>query len=71
MLKEVKVFTIVCDSCGKDVNEGSEFSGWDDESYTEEIRMDARWEKVDDNHYCTDCFEYDDNDELYIYKKDK
>jgi hypothetical protein len=69
MLKEVKIYTIVCDICGKDVNEGSGYSGWDDEGYNEDIRKDAGWEKVDDNHYCTDCFEYDDEDELQIINK--
>jgi hypothetical protein len=66
MVKEVKMFTIVCDGCGKDVNDGSEYAGWNEENYVEEIRAEADWEKVDDEHYCTDCFEYDDNDELII-----
>jgi hypothetical protein len=28
MIKEVKMFTMVCDSCGKDVNEDTEYSCW-------------------------------------------
>lgn len=66
MLKEVKMYTIVCDSCGCDVNADTEFSCWNDKNYVDDIRDDAGWEKVDDKHYCTDCFEYDDNDELII-----
>ena len=69
MLKELKMFTIVCDSCGCDVNEPSDYAGWNDESYVEEIRLEASWEKVDDKHYCNDCYEYDDNDELIIKSK--
>ena len=69
MVKEVKMFTIVCDSCGKDVNDDTDYSCWNDEGYNEEIRQYAGWEKVDDEHYCTDCFEYDDNDELIIKNK--
>jgi hypothetical protein len=66
MLKEVKMFTIVCDNCDKDVNYESEYSGWSEESYVEEIRQEAGWVKYDDEHYCPDCFEYDDEDELVI-----
>lgn len=66
MIKEVKMYTITCDNCGKDVNEGSEFSCWNDTSYVEDIRMEARWEKVEKKHYCVDCHYYDDNDELII-----
>ena len=66
MVKEVKMFTIVCDSCGKNVNDDTDYSCWNDKSYNEEIRQEAGWEKVDDEHYCIDCFEYDDDDELVI-----
>ena len=73
MVKEVKMYTIVCDSCGCDVNEDSGYSCWSDEDANEDIREEAGWEKVDGKHYCTDCFEYDDNDELVLtppFKKD-
>lgn len=69
MLKEVKMFTIICDSCGKDVNSDSEFSCWNDEGYLEDIRTNSDWEKVDEKHYCTNCYEYDENDNLIIKKK--
>lgn len=69
MIKEVKMFTIVCDGCGKDVNENTDYSCWNDENANEDIRQEADWEKVDDKHYCTKCFEYDDNDELIIKNK--
>lgn len=69
MLKEVKMFTIVCDGCGCDVNSDTDYSCWNDENYVDDIRHEAGWEKVDDKHYCTDCFEFDDNDELIIKTK--
>lgn len=69
MLKEVKMFTIICDGCGKDVNDDTEFSWWSDESYLEEIADDSDWEKIDDKHYCTNCYKYDDNDELILNSK--
>ena len=69
MLKEVKMFTIICDSCGCDVNEPTDYSCWNDESCVEDIRYEADWEKVGDKHYCNNCYEYDDNDELIIKSK--
>lgn len=69
MIKELKMYTIVCDGCGEDVNADTSWSCWSDVEYNEDIRQEAGWEKVDDKHYCTDCFEYDDNDELILKNK--
>jgi hypothetical protein len=69
MVKEVIMYTIVCDGCGKDVNDDTEYSGWNDVGYLEEIRYEADWGKVDDEHYCTDCFERDDDFEIVIKNK--
>jgi hypothetical protein len=66
MIKEVKMFTIICDGCGKDVNEGEEICAWNDKSYIEDVAYDSDWKTVDDKHYCTNCYEYDDNDQLII-----
>lgn len=71
MVKEVKMYTIVCDCCSKDVNEGYDYSCWSEAEHNEDVREEAGWEKVDDKHYCTDCFDYDDKDELVILKKEK
>jgi hypothetical protein len=69
MIQEVKMYTIFCDICGCDVNEGSEFAGWNDKSYLEDVAQEEGWKKLDDKHYCTECFEYDDDDELVIFDK--
>jgi hypothetical protein len=69
MVKEVIMYTIVCDGCGKDVNAECEYSCFNDENYVEDVRQESDWEKVDDEHYCTDCFEYDDDDNLVIKNK--
>lgn len=60
------MFTIICDGCGKDVNADSDISAWNDEGYLENIRNDADWVKVDEKHYCTNCYEYDQNDNMLI-----
>ena len=66
MLKEVKMYTVVCDNCGKDVNKDAEYSAWNDKRYAEEVAMESDWIKEDDKNYCPDCFTYDDDDNLLI-----
>lgn len=69
MIKEVKMYTVVCDNCGKDVNEGAEYSCWNDKRYAQDIAMEADWLSEGDKHYCQDCFSYDDEDNLIITQK--
>ena len=66
MTQEVKMFTVVCDNCGKDSNEGTEYSCWTDESQAREVASNSDWINEDDKDYCPDCFEYDDEDNLII-----
>lgn len=66
MIQEVKMYTIICDNCGKNVNEGNEITCWSDKGYAEDSAMESDWIKEDGNHYCADCFEYDDEDNLVI-----
>lgn len=72
MIKEIKMYTIICDGCGKNVCEGSEYAGWDDVDYVWDTADEENWIKDEDNpgtHYCPDCYEYDDDDNLVIIKK--
>ena len=41
MLKEVKMYTVVCDNCAKDVNKDAEYSAWNDKRHAEEVAMEA------------------------------
>jgi hypothetical protein len=70
MIKEVTMFTVVCDNCGVDVNEGQEYSCWNDKGFAEDMAMDADWIKEDDKHYCPKCFSYDDEDNLVIGERE-
>lgn len=73
MIKEVAMYTIICDGCGKDVCEDTEHAGWNDKSYVEDIASEDNWIKFDDyggtEHYCPKCYEYDDDNNLVIKKK--
>ena len=68
MIKSVEMYTVICDGCGKDSNENNHFSVWSCEMYAQDIAMEEGWVFENDEHYCTDCFEYDDDDNLIIHK---
>jgi len=65
-VKKVEMFTVLCDNCGEDVCQGQEYSCWNDEGYAKEIAMESGYISEDDKHYCEDCYEYDDEDNLVI-----
>jgi hypothetical protein len=66
MIEKVEMYTVVCDNCGEDVASGQEYSCWNDKSYAEDNAVDSDWHKEDDKHYCPNCFEFDDEDNLII-----
>lgn len=73
MIKEVTMYTVICDNCGHDVNKDAEYSAWNDRDYAVECALESDWIEKDDKHYCPECFSYDDDDNLilrYIAPKD-
>ena len=71
MIKELTMYTVVCDSCGKDVNEDAEYSCWNDKGYAEDIAMDSDWVTDGDKHYCPDCYHYNEDDDLIIKSNER
>jgi hypothetical protein len=69
MIKEIKVFTIVCDICGADLLKEDDEAGWDDKDYLMEIAKDNLWATLEDKHYCPDCHTKDDDDNIIIKPK--
>lgn len=65
------MYTVVCDNCGVDVNEGQEYSCWNDKGYAQEIAMESEWIKEGGEHYCPKCYTYDDEDNLIINQPTK
>jgi hypothetical protein len=65
MIKPIDTWTIICDNCGKDLCEGDEFSGWNDQEFLLDGAIEAGW-NIDGGDYCDECFTYDDNDNLVI-----
>lgn len=66
MIKELVLYTVVCDNCGDDINKDADYCAWNDKQFTQEMADEAGWIKEDDKHYCPDCFSYDDDDNLVI-----
>jgi hypothetical protein len=67
MIKEIPMYTAICDGCGKDSNEGAEYSAWNDQGFAFECAQEDNWIEHEHNHYCPDCYHYDDEDELILY----
>jgi len=56
MIKEVKLYTIICDNCGKDAAEDTEYTATNNpwEFFCE--GMDWTKDPIEkDMHYCPDC----------------
>lgn len=62
-------FAVKCDNCGKYSGEGSGYEFWVDIESTELSAEYGGYIKQGDNHYCDDCWEHDDDDNLIIKNK--
>ena len=71
MIKEVKMYTVICDNCGKNALENDEYSCWSVPFAATEIADEKGW--YNDNqtceNYCDECWQYDDDDNLIIKQK--
>lgn len=66
MIKEAKIYTVICDNCKKDLFEGSEYAGYTSEKYTLDVAKEAGWIEHNENNYCPDCYDWDDFDDIFI-----
>jgi hypothetical protein len=66
MIKEVKMFTIICDNCKHDIGEDQDYSCWSHSSSALDNANESDWLEHEHNHYCPSCYSYNDNDELII-----
>jgi hypothetical protein len=69
MIKEITIYTIVCDVCGKDANENTDYAGWTELEPTVDVCTDNGWYIDDDRHYCDDCHSFDDDDNLIVKER--
>lgn len=59
------MYTILCDNCGKDACEDTEYAAWGDPNIVLEWSCE-NWVQEGDKHYCPDCFSYDDDDNVVL-----
>ena len=70
MIKPVTMYSVVCDRCGKPfIDEFNGIVAWLDEGTAKEQAMESEWAEIDDKHYCPDCYEFDDELDEYVPKK--
>jgi hypothetical protein len=69
MIDIVKMYTLICDSCGADAFEGNEFSATSNQQYAVSCAEEEDWHTEGNKHYCPDCYEFDDEDNLVLISK--
>ena len=67
MKAAVTLYTLICDSCNKDLLDGTDFSCLDEQWLGCEM-SEHNWIELDKKHYCTDCWKWDENEENQIPK---
>ena len=71
MIKEVTTFSLICDNCNRlFMSSFEEFTLWVTESDAVEASIDDDWTKCNGKHYCPNCYELDDDDNIVIKEKE-
>ncbi len=65
MIKEITMYTVICDRCGKDAFAEDEYSGWNEIYYALECAENADYREIDGKHYCENCYELDEETDEY------
>jgi hypothetical protein len=61
MIVEKKFKNVRCDACGALLDEEN---WWDGEDVISEMLDETGWLTLGDRHYCENCWQYDDNDDI-------
>jgi hypothetical protein len=70
MIYPVTMYAARCDGCGKEVRLMGEYAAFAEKECVEDDLRDSEYKFDGDKHYCSDCWSYDDNDNL-IFKQQK
>ncbi len=64
MIREVEMYTVDCDRCEANADEGGEYTAWEDTEGAVHSADDAGWLITDDGkHYCGACWRWSDDGE--------
>ena len=67
MIKEITMYTVICDNCGRNSGDDSDYSCWGTPGDAFDIASEeSNYIENEGKHYCPDCHTYDDNDNLVI-----
>ena len=69
MIKEVTMYSVVCERCGKTYGVDDGIDCWVDICTAREQATESEWVEIGDKHYCPDCYEFSDELEEYVPKK--
>jgi hypothetical protein len=64
VIRAVTYYTVDCDGCGKNADEGGDYTAWGAEEDAWESADDAGYSLVSGKHYCEDCSHYCQDDEI-------
>lgn len=60
-IREIPMFTVDCDGCGANADEGSDYAGWSDKECAVEMARDgAEYREIDGKMLCPECVEWDE-----------
>ena len=59
----------VCDGCGKELEQDYDVIAWCDKGTVYEQMQDNGWLEINGKHYCTDCYEYNEELDEYVPKQ--
>lgn len=66
-VREVTMYTIVCDRCGCDACYDTDYKAWADVEGVRECSCEG-WEEIDGKDYCPDCLVWNDDETELIPK---
>lgn len=65
-IREVQMYTVDCDRCGRNADEDTDYCAWGDKSMAIEMAKDgSEYSEVDGKLYCPGCIEYDEATDEY------
>jgi hypothetical protein len=68
MIKEITMYTILCDNCKLDVTNNYDYTALTDKGQINYIALESGWIIVnDDKHYCPNCFSHNEDGEIIIH----
>lgn len=65
-IKQVTMYTLECENCGRISTDGSEYGGFTDVHGAEQDAQEIGWHIEDGKHYCYDCHGFDQDDNFYV-----